>query len=90
MPTPTVESEPVAAPIPVGPIVLWRKAKVKKYNLLTIEFDRGGKNWTIMRRNKHYSVSSMFLREKPVSVKFMLIVTDLHNVSTREVIKVSR
>ena len=32
----------------------------------------------------------MFLREKPQSVRFMIIVTDPWNVCTHEVIKVSR
>ena len=43
-----------------------------------------------MQRNEHYPGSRMVLREKPESVKFMLIVTDPPNVSTREMIKVSR
>ena len=32
----------------------------------------------------------MVLREKPESAKFMLVVTDPPNVSTRAIIKVSR
>ena len=43
-----------------------------------------------MQRSKHYSVSRKVLREKPESVKFMLIVTDPPNVSTHEISKVSR
>ena len=43
-----------------------------------------------MKRSKHYSVSRMFLREKAESAKFVVIVTDPRNVSTREIIKVSR
>ena len=63
---------------------------ITKYDLMMIEFDRDGKNWTIMQRSKHYSVSRMVLRDRPQSVKFMLIVTDPPNVSTREIIKISR
>ena len=88
MPTPTVESEPVATPLLVGPIALWRAAMITKYDLM-IEFDRDGKNWTIMQRRKHCSVPRMVLRETPVTAKFMLIETDAPNVSTREIIKVS-
>ena len=57
IPTP-VESEPVPAPVSVGPIALWRAAMIAKY-LMMIEFDRDGKDWTIMQRSKHYSVSRM-------------------------------
>ena len=46
--------------------------------------------WTIIQRSKHSSVSRMFLREMPQIVRFMIIVTDPLNVSTREVITVSR
>ena len=84
MPTP-VESEPVASPSPVCPIALWRAAMITKYDLLMI-----GKNWTITQRSKHYSVTRMILRERPQSVKFMLIVTEPPDVSTREVINISR
>ena len=87
MPSLTVGSEPVPAPIPVGPIALWRTAMITKYDLMLIEFDRDGTKWTIMQRSKHYSVSRMALREKPESVKFMIIVTDSPNVSKREIIK---
>ena len=57
-----------------------------KYDLMMIEFDRDGKNWTITQRTKHY----MIFRDRPQSVKFMLIVTEPPNASTREVIKSSR
>ena len=63
---------------------------ITKYDLMLIEFSRDETSWTIMQRSKHYSVSSMFLRERPQSVKFMVILTDPRNVSTREIIKVSR
>ena len=63
---------------------------IAKYDLMMIEFDRDGKNWTIMERSKHYSVSRTVLRDRPQSVKFMLIVTDPPNMSTREIIKISR
>ena len=88
MPTP-VESEPMTAPSPVGPIALWRAAMVTKYDLMIIEFDRDGKNWTITQRNKHYSVTRMILRDRPQNAKFMLVVTEPPNVSTREVIEIS-
>ena len=89
-PTGTVESEPVPTQISVGPIALWRAAMITKYDLMMIEFDRDGKNWTIKQRSKHYSVSRMVLRDRPQSVQFMLIVTDPPNVSTREIINISR
>ena len=54
-----------------------------------IEFDRDGKNWSIMQQSKHYSVSRVVLRDRPQSVKFMLIVAHPPNVSTREIIKIS-
>ena len=57
---------------------------------MMIEFDRDGKNWTITQRSKHYSVTRMILRDRPQNVKFMLIVTETPNVSTRKVIKISR
>ena len=89
MPTPTVESEPVPTPIAVGKSALWRAAIITKYDLMMIEFDRDGKNWTVTQRSKHYSVTRMVLRDRPQSVKFMLIVTDPPYVSTREIIKIS-
>ena len=61
-----------------------------KYDLMLIEFSRDGANWTILQRSKHFSASSMFLREKPESVRFMIIVTGPRNESTREIIKVIR
>ena len=88
MPTP-VESEPVATPSPVGPIALWRAAMITKYDLMMIEFDRHGKRWTISQRSKHYSVTRMILCDRPQSVKFMPIVTEPPNVSTREVTALS-
>ena len=65
---------------------------ITKYDLIMIEieFNRDGTNWTIMQRSKHDSVSRKVLRETPERVKFMPIVTDPPNVSTREIIKVSR
>ena len=65
-------------------------AMITKYDLMMIVFDRDGKNWTIVQRSKQYSVSRMVLRDRAQSVKFMLIVTDPPNVSTREIIKISR
>ena len=62
---------------------------ITKNDLMLIEFSRDETSWT-MQRSKHHSVSRMFLRERPQSVKFMVIVTDPRNVSTREIIKVSR
>ena len=45
------------------------------------EFDREG-NWSITQRSEHYSVSGMVLRDRPQSVKFMLIeFTDLTALS---------
>ena len=61
-----------------------------KHDLMLIEFASDGTSWTIIQRSKHHSVSRIFLREKPQSVRFMIIVSDPCNVSTREVIKVSR
>ena len=63
---------------------------ITKYDLMMIEFDRDGKNRTITQRRKHYSVTKMILRDRAQSVKFMLIVTEPPNVSTREIIKISR
>ena len=63
---------------------------ITKYDLMLIEFTGDGMSWTVLQRSKHYSVSRMFLREKQQIVRFMIIVTDPCNVSTREVIKVSR
>ena len=64
MPTP-VESEPVTTPSPVGPIAFWRAAMITKYDLMMIEFDRDGKNWTIMQRGKHHSDTRTILRDRP-------------------------
>ena len=63
---------------------------ITKYDLMLMEFSRDGTNWTMIQRSNHYSVSTIFLREKPESAKFMVIVTDTRNVSTREIIKASR
>ena len=63
---------------------------ITTYDLMMIEFDRDGKSWIITQRSKHYSVTRMILRDRPQSVKFMLIVTEPPNVSTREIIKISR
>ena len=76
MPTP-VESEPV-----LTLVSLWRAAMITKYDLMMIEFDR--------ERSKHSLATRMILRDRPQSVKFMLIVTEPPNVSTHEVIKISR
>ena len=62
---------------------------ITKFDLMLSEFSRDGTNCTIIQRSKHYTVSRMFLREKPVSVKFMVVVTDPRNESTSEIIKVS-
>ena len=72
----------------MGPIALWQTAIITKDDLVLIVFSRNGTNWTIMRGGGHYSVSRMFLREKLVSVKFMVIVTDPRNESTHEIFKV--
>ena len=86
-----VESEPASTPSPVGPVALWRAAMITKFDLTMIKFARDGKNWTITQRCKHYSFTRMILRDRPQGVKnFMLIVTEPPNVSTREVIKISR
>ena len=74
----------------MGPIELWQSAMITKYDLMLIEFTSDATSWTIIKRNKHCSVSRMFLREKPQSVRFMIIVTDPLKMSTLEVIKVSR
>ena len=84
-PTP-VESEPVSTPSPVGTITL----AITKDDSMMIEFDRDGKSRTITQRSKHYPFTRMILRDRPQSVKFILIVTEPPNVSTREVIKISR
>ena len=89
-PTPTEELEVISAPLPVGPIVMWQTAMITKYDLMLIEFTRDGANWTIFQRCKHYSALRMSLREKPESVRFVIIVTDPRNVFTRGIIKVSR
>ena len=82
-PIPKEELETESVPLPVGPIGLWRSAKITKYDLKLIEFTSDGASWTIIQRSRHYSVSRMFLRENPQSVRFMIIVTDPCNVSTR-------
>ena len=46
------------------PIALWRAATITKYDLMMIEFDRDARNWAIMQRSKHYSVSRMVLRDQ--------------------------
>ena len=63
---------------------------ITKYDLMLIKFNRDGTSWSILQRYKHYSASRMFLREKPQSVRFMIIVTDARNESTCEIIKVTR
>ena len=63
---------------------------ITKYDMMLIEFTNDGRSWTVQHRSKPYSVSRMFFREMPQSVRFMIVVTDPCNVSTREVIKVSR
>ena len=87
MPKEELESE--SAPLPVGPIASWQEAIITKFDLMLSEISRDGTNCTIIQRSKHYTVSRMFLREKPVSVKFMVVVTDPRNESTSEIIKVS-
>ena len=57
---------------------------------MTIEFTNDKSSWNIIQVTKHSSVARMFVREKLQSVRFMVIVTDTLNMSTREVIKVSR
>ena len=79
-----------SVPLPVGPIAMWQSAMITSYDLMMIEFSSEKTSWTIIQRTKHSSVARMFVREKPKSVRFMIIVTDPLNVSTREVIKVSR
>ena len=63
---------------------------ITKFDVMMIESDRAGKNWTITQRCKHYSVTRMILCDQPRSVKFMLIVTEPPNVSAREIIRISR
>ena len=63
---------------------------ITKDDLMMIEFSPDETSWTIQQRSKHYSVARLCLREKPESVKFMVIVTDPRNLSTRVVIEVSR
>ena len=41
-------------------------------------------------RSKRYSVARVILRDRPQSVKFMLIATEPPSVSTREITKISR
>ena len=89
-PIPTEELETESVPLPVGPVGLWRSAMTTSYDLMMIEFKSDKARWTIIQRSKHSSVSRMFLREKPQSVRFMIVVPDPLNVSTREVITVSR
>ena len=89
-PIPIEEFEVESKPLPVGPIMLWQAAMITKFDLMRIKFTGDATSWTIINRNKHYSVSRMSLREMPQSVRFMITVTDQCNVSTREIIKVSR
>ena len=89
-PIPIEEFEVESKALPVGPITLWQAAMITKYDLMMIEFSRDERSWIILQRSKRYSVSRRFLREKLESVKFMVIVTDPRNVSSREIIKVSR
>ena len=77
-------------PLPAGAIVLWQTAMITKYDWILVEFSRDGAHWTIIERSKHYSASRMFLREKPESVRFMILVTDPRNETTREIIQVTR
>ena len=55
--------------------------------MMVIKFTRDGTSWNILQRTKHTSVATMFVREKPQSVRFMIIVTDPLNMFTREVMK---
>ena len=89
-PIPIEEFEVESKPLHVGPITLWQAAMITKDDLMMIEFSRDETSWTKLHRSKNYSVARMFLREKPESLKFMVIVTDPRNLSTREVIKVFR
>ena len=70
--------------------VMWQSAMITSYDMMVIEFTRDRASWNIIRRDKHSSVARMFVLEKRQNVRFMIIVTDLVKVSTREVIKVSR
>ena len=78
-----------SVPLLLGSIVMRQSAMITSYDMM-IGFTSDRASWNIIRRNKHSSVARMFVREKPQSVRFMIIVTDPLNVSTREVIKVSR
>ena len=60
------------------------------YDLMMSEFRSCWEELDHTQRSKHYSVTRMILRDRPQSVKIMLIVTEPPNVSTREVIKISR
>ena len=82
-PIPKEEQETESVSLPAGPIGLWRSVMITSYDLMLVEFTSDGTSWTITQRSKHYSVSRMFLREKPQVVGFMIFVT-------RGVIKVSR
>ena len=57
---------------------------------MMIEFTNDKSSWNIIQVTKHSSVARMFVREKPQSVRFMVIVKDPLDMATREVIKVSR
>ena len=79
-----------SVPVPVGPIGLWQSVVVTSYDMMMIEFTSVNASWTVIQRSKHSSVSRMFVREKPQSVRFMIIVTDPLNAPNRWIIKVSR
>ena len=79
-----------SVPLPVGPIAMWHAAMIRSYDMMMIEFTSGKSSWNIVQRTKHSSVARMYVREKPQSVRFMIIVTDPSNLSQREVIKVTR
>ena len=89
----TVQTVAVETPqptLPTGPVVLLQTANVTKYNLILVEFSRDRKNWTVKQRSKHHSASRLFLREKPVSLRIMILARDPDNESTREITKVTR
>ena len=79
-----------SVPLPVGPIAMWHAAMIRSYDMMMIEFTSGKSSWNIIQRTKRSSVARTFVREKPQNVRFMIIVTDPSNVSTREVIQVTR